>query len=104
YRTEGMSAYLHTQVAINHRDAAGGIDVKKGKGGFGTTRGKRVRTFSKGRIRSGGMASTKKAAKIAKTPKNSWNAFLQKNKGKYKGNGWVKKAAADYRAQQAKKR
>ncbi|GAA4273653.1 hypothetical protein U6A24_18215 [Aquimarina gracilis] len=29
--------------------------------------------------------------------KNSWNSFLNANKGKYSGKGWVKRAAADYK-------
>ena len=32
--------------------------------------------------------------------KNSWNQFLRNNKGRYSGENWVKKAAADYKALQ----
>ncbi|MBQ0735253.1 RHS repeat-associated core domain-containing protein [Aquimarina celericrescens] len=42
---------------------------------------------------SGGSSQTS-----ASRVKNSWNAFLSANKGKYSGQNWVKKASQDYRA------
>ncbi len=96
YDNEGINGYLYTSIANAHMEEAGGSGGR-----------------SKKRSRSNGVRSTKNKSKRVRstktkastgttksTPKNSWNAFLQQNKGKYKGKGWIKRAAADYRAQQ----
>ncbi|UOB16280.1 hypothetical protein [Abyssalbus ytuae] len=46
---------------------------------------------------SGNASSARSASQI----KNSWNKFLNQNKGKYKGKGWIKRASADYKKLQS---
>ena len=71
------------------------------KWGAGPPRGLRGRGSARKKSRKNKHKASP-TANIKKTPirkKNPWNMFLKENKGKYSGKDWIKKAAADYRAQ-----
>ena len=95
YEEEGLDAMLYNELANAQRESRG---YSRRSGKSRGARGTAKRSRSKKRRSTGVKPKASAKSKPSRKP-NAWVKFLKQNKGKYKGKDWIKKAAADYRAQ-----